>query len=103
MKTRITLDAVYTASDNLVVREIEEVVVIIPLVSGNDDTENKPYILNTTGKAIWKKMNGRKNLKNIVADLAAEFKMPAGVIEKDVTGFVRKLLKRKMLVEIPRT
>jgi hypothetical protein len=103
MKTQISLDAVYTVSDNVVVREVEDVAVIIPFVSGNDDTKQEPYILNTTGMAVWKRLDGKRSLKNIVAALAAEFKMPAGMIEKDVTGFVRKLLKRKMLVEVLRT
>jgi hypothetical protein len=103
MKTKIPLDAVYKASDDVVVREIEDVAVIIPCMSVTNDTEKEPYMLNTTGKAVWKKLDGRRNLKNVVAALAAEFKMPAGVIEKDVTGFVRKLLKWKMLVEVLKT
>jgi hypothetical protein len=100
MKTKIPLDAVYKASDNVVVREVEDLIIIIPLKSDADNTETKPFILNATGQAVWKKLDGRKKIKNIVAALAAEFKMPAGVIEKDVTGFVRKLLKRKMLIEV---
>lgn len=103
MKTKITLDAVYKASDDVVVREIEDVLVIIPFVTKNDDTKYEPFIFNTTGQAVLKRLNGKRSLKNVVAALAAEFKIPARVIEKDVTGFVRKLLKRKMLVEVLRT
>ena len=58
-------------------------------------------ILNTTGQAIWHKLNGRASLKDIVKDLAAEFNAPAKVIEKDVIGFVEKLLIREMLIEVP--
>ena len=97
MKTQITLDAVYEASGDVVVREVENEIIIIPFASGFDDTENEPYILNTTGQAIWHKLNGRRSLKDIVKDLAAEFNAPAKVIEKDVIGFVEKLLIRKML------
>jgi hypothetical protein len=93
------MDAVYSASNTIVVRQVEDLLIIIPLTSDIDDTDNKPYILNATGQIIWRQLNGRKNLKKIVADLAAEFKMPARVIKKDVTGFVLELLKRKMLVK----
>lgn len=97
------MDAVYSASDTIVVRQVEDLTIIIPLTPGIDDTENKPYILNATGQIIWKQLNGRKKLNKIVTDLAATFKMPVGVIKKDVTGFVRELLNRKMLVKIAKT
>ena len=103
MKTKITPDAVYAESDGVVAREIENEIILIPFASRADDTENEPYILNTTGQTIWQKLDGIKSLKDIVADLTAEFKAPAGEIEKDVKGFVQKLLKRKLLVKVSGT
>ena len=100
MKTQITLDAVYKVSGDVVVREVECELIIIPFATGFDDTENEPCILNATGQAIWQKLNGRKSLKDIVKDLAAEFKAPAKVIEKDVVEFAEKLLTRKMLIDV---
>lgn len=87
-------------SGNVVVREIDDEIIIIPFASGIDNTGNEPSILNKTGQAVWQRVDGRRRMKDIVADLAAEFQTPAGVIEKDVIVFVKKLLKRKMLVEI---
>lgn len=101
MKKQISPDDVYSASDDVVVRTVENSIVIIPLTSGTGDTENKPYLLNTTGQLVWKRLNGRRNLKSVIAVLASEFETPARVIEKDVTDFVRKLLKKKILVAIP--
>ena len=103
MKTKIKLDAVYAASGNVVVREVESEMIIIPFASGVDDAENEPYFLNTIGQVIWQRLEGRRSLKDIVKDLAAEFKTPVKVIEKDVIGFVEKLLMKKMLVEVPET
>jgi hypothetical protein len=101
MKTQITLDAVYDVSGDVVVREVENETIIIPFASGLDDSENEPCILNTTGQAVWHKLNGRASLKDIVKDLAAEFNAPSKVIEKDVIGFVEKLLIREILIEVP--
>ncbi|PKN37740.1 MAG: hypothetical protein CVU62_08430 [Deltaproteobacteria bacterium HGW-Deltaproteobacteria-2] len=103
MKTKIKPDAVYVASGDVVVREVESEMIIIPFASGVNDSENEPYFLNTTGQVIWQSLDGRKSLKEIIMDLAAEFKVPVKVIEKDVIGFVEKLLMRKMLVEVSGT
>jgi len=89
MKTQVILDAVYAASSNVVVREIQDEIIILPFASGIDDTENEPYILNTTGQVVWQRLDGIKRIKDIVADLAAEFDTPAGVIEKDVIAFIK--------------
>ena len=100
MKTKIKLDARYAASGDVVVRKVERDVIILPFASGVDDAENEPYFLNATGQIIWRRLDGRRSLKEIVADLAAEFKAPIKVIEKDVIEFVEKLLRRKMLREV---
>jgi hypothetical protein len=100
MKTKIKLDAVYAASRDVVVREVEREMIIIPFASGVDDSENEPYFLNATGQVIWQRLDGRRSLKDIVKDLAAEFNTPVKVIEKDVIGFVEKLLMKKMLIEV---
>ncbi len=103
MKTQIKMDAIYVASNNVVVREVENSTVIIPIAFETDDTEDQPYTLNATGQLIWRRLNGETNLKIIIADLATEFKMPIKLIEKDVTTFLKKLMKMKMIVEISPT
>ncbi|KQC08334.1 MAG: hypothetical protein APR62_04880 [Smithella sp. SDB] len=103
MKTKINMDAVYMASSNVVVREVEGEMIIIPFSFGVDDTENEPYFLNATGKVIWQRLNRRKKLKDIVKNIAAEFKTPVKVIEKDVVGFVENLLIKNMLVKVSKT
>lgn len=103
MKTKINMDAVYTASDGVVVRKVGSEMVIIPFASGVDDAENEPHFLNATGQIIWQRLDGRRRLKDVVKDLAAEFKTPVKVIKKDVAGFVKKLLMRNMLIEIRKT
>jgi hypothetical protein len=90
----------YTVSENVVAREIEEELIIVPLVSGMGDLEDELYSLNETGKAIWKKLDGTRDLQAIAAELAAEWDAPPGEVEEDVMGLTRELLERGMLVEI---
>jgi len=103
MKKNINPDAVYAASDSIVVRLVEDQIVLLsvePGGSGGDDADNEPYFLNTTGRIIWRKMDGSKKLKDVVKALAAEFRAPAKIIEKDVASFVEKLVERKFLVMV---
>lgn len=103
MKAKINMDALYKASSNVVVRKVENEMIIIPFASGADDAVDDPYFLNVTGQIIWQRLNGRKRLKDLVEELATEFKTPTKIIEKDVISFVEILLIRKMLVEVPAT
>jgi hypothetical protein len=99
MKSKVNLDAVYVPSDDLVCREIEGELIIVPLVAGIGDMEDELFTLNETGRAIWARLDGKKSLKAIAAELADEYEAPRGEIEKDVIGLAEEFLKRKMIVE----
>jgi len=101
METKVCLDTAYVPSRDVVAREIEGELIIVPLVAGIGDVEDELFTLNETGRAIWKRLDGKRNLKKVVKELSVEFKTPAGEIERNVVGFVEDLLKRRMLVEAP--
>jgi hypothetical protein len=100
MVTTIRMDAVYAPSDDVVAREIEGELIIIPLVAGIGDMEDELYTLNQEGKAIWNRLDGVRNLQGVVAALAEDYDAPPGEIETDVLGLVEELVRRRMLVEI---
>ena len=100
MDVKISLDSAYAVSEDVVAREIEGEVIIVPLTAGIGDMEDELYTLNETGKAVWAKLDGRKVLREVVEDLTAQFEGPLEDIREDVTGFVTELVKRKILVEI---
>jgi len=89
----------YAVSENVVGREIEGELIIVPLVSGMGNLEDELYTLNESGKAIWKKLDGTRKLKTVAEELAAEWDAPPEEIEEDVMGLARELLARGMLVE----
>lgn len=95
------MDQVYTPSDDIVAREIEGELIIVPLVSGIGDLDDELFTLNESGKAIWKLLDGKRTLGEIITALSTEFDAPVGEIERDVLGLVKELLRRRMLVEIP--
>jgi hypothetical protein len=99
MSAKIDLNAAYAPSDEIVAREIEGEIIIVPIAAGIGDMEDELFTLNETGKAVWKQLDGATNLRSVIASLAGEFEAPPAEIEEDVLGIVGELLKRRMLVD----
>jgi coenzyme PQQ biosynthesis protein PqqD len=100
MMENIHNDTVFTISEDVVAREIEGELIIVPLVAGIGDLEDELFTLNETGKAIWKQIDGKNNVETIIANLMQVYKAEREEIEQDVLGLVAELAKRKMVVEI---
>ena len=100
MKTKVDRSGIYIPSDDVVVREIEGELIIVPLVSGIGNIEDELFTLNETGRAIWERLDGKKSLKSLAKELSAEYEAPEGEIERDLIGLVQELLKRRMLVDV---
>lgn len=98
METQVTMDTICAPSEDVVAREIEGELIIVPLVAGIGDTDDELYTLNETGKAIWSRLDGEKSLRAVVEELSKEFSASPGEIEKDVLGLMTELARRKMVV-----
>jgi hypothetical protein len=98
MESPITIDTICERSEDVVAREIEGELIIVPLASGIGDMEDELYTLNDTGKAIWNRLDGVHSLRQITGELAAGYSAPDGDIERDVLGLTEELVRRKMLV-----
>jgi hypothetical protein len=99
METSVSLDKSYKPSEDVVAREVQGEFIIVPITSGVGDLEDEIFSLNETGRAIWDKLDGKKNLKNIAAGLSEDFEAPVEEIEKDCLGLLDELLKRRMVIE----
>lgn len=103
MRQVIREDGIYTPSDNIVAREIEGELIIIPLIGGIADVDEELFSLSPTGYAIWIRLDGKKTVEQICSDLAAEYNIPITQITPDVCGFLQELFQRQMLCEIEST
>ncbi len=92
------LDLIYVPSEDVVARIIEDELIIVPLVAGVGDADEELYTMNETGKAIWMRLDGKKTLREVAADLSNEFIAIPEVIEKDIIGLIEELSNRKMVV-----
>lgn len=97
--TEIRMEAAYIPSEDVVAREIEGELIIVPLAAGIGDLEDELYTLNETGKVLWARLDGKSTLREIARGLAEEYAAPPGEIEEDIRGLVEELVRRRMLVE----
>lgn len=98
MKT-FDLEDCLVPSEDIVSREIEGELIIVPLVSGIGSIDDELFSLNETGRSIWKNLDGKKTVKQVVDLLAEEYDAPKTEIEMDVIGLVEELVNRRIFVE----
>ena len=99
MEQKVRIDSIYIPSEDIVARIIQDELIIVPLVSGIADVEDDLFTLNETGRAIWDRLDGKRNLKKIAECLSEEFDSTIQKLEEDVVGFVQELVNRKILIE----
>ena len=97
----VKLDRTYVPSEDIVAREIEGELIIVPLAAGVGDMEDELYSLNDTGSEIWRRLDGKADLQAVVSALCDEYKADPDVVGPDVVGLVEELLKRRIVVEKP--
>ena len=102
MEQKVSLEKIYAPSQDVVARQVQGEFIIIPITSGIGDLEDEIFTLNETGRAIWDRLDGKKNLKQVAKDLSTDFDAESDAIEKDLLGLTQELIKRKMLVEVGR-
>jgi len=100
MEVDINPNKIYRKSEDIVARDVHGEFIIIPVIAGIGDLEDELFTLNNTGRDIWDRLDGRKKLREIGKDLSREFDEPLKEIEKDITGFVRELVGRRIVIEV---
>ncbi|MDP3397214.1 MAG: PqqD family protein [Methanoregula sp.] len=96
----ITLESICKPSEDVVSREIEGELIIVPITSGIGDMEDELYTLNETGRAIWDRLDGKLSLGDIAKALTEEYDAPPGDIGRDVQGIAAELVRRRIVVAV---
>lgn len=90
------MNRVFQHTENLVVKEIGDEKVLIPLRSNVADME-QIYTLNETAAFIWEKMDGNSNLDEIIRNLVEEYDVDYETARADVEDFVNEM--REFLIQ----
>jgi hypothetical protein len=96
-----TLESICMPSEDVVAREIEGDVVIVPLAAGIGDADDELYTLNETGRDVWQKLDGQLTIGGVAAALAEEYDAPRAQLEADVLGFAAEMVRRGILMVRP--
>lgn len=99
MSQAIAMKDVFEPSEDIVAREIEGEIIIIPLVAGIGDAEDNLYTLNPTGRDVWRLMDGKNTVLDAVNILAERYKAGAAVIEEDVKGLLSEFFERRFIIK----
>ncbi len=89
--------SIVTPSGDVVAREIEGELIIVPLRAGVGDLEDELYALNDTGKAVWELLDGERTVAQVVDVLDAGFDASRDEIERDVQGLLEELRARSIV------
>ena len=98
-KSKPGLNKAYAASPDVVAREIEGELIVVPISALPGGTGDDLYTFNESGRAIWRRLDGRATLAGIAAALAEEYRTDREAVERDVLGLVSELLSRGIVIE----
>jgi hypothetical protein len=96
---KIRMDMIFSHSSDVVSREIDGALIIVPLTAGVGDMEDDLFSMNETGTEIWNMLDGTKTVQEVVEALTRKYRAEPEELEQDVAGIVMELFKRRMLVE----
>lgn len=93
MEANLSYDSICVPARDIIACEVEGNIILLPLVAGVGDFDDKICTLSETGWAIWQKLNEEQTLGQVIERLAEEFSLPTDEIGKDVLGFVSEMVR----------
>lgn len=87
---------VFKKSDNVVTREIEGKVILMPLYKSSRDL-NYIYTMNDTASSAWALIDGKSSIGDIKSRLLESFDVSEERIEKELAEFIKDLKSIKAI------
>lgn len=87
----VTLDSFPVPNRQVQGRQLDnEAVLVLP-------DKGQVKVLNEVGAAIWALMDGTRTVRQIAAQIAAEYGQPPAVVEADALDFARELVAKGVI------
>lgn len=81
----------------LVEREIEGELLVIPIMAGVGDADANLYSFNEQGAAIWKLMDGTRSVGEIADAICAEYEVAREQVIREIITFCEDMLSRNLI------
>ena len=91
-------DKSYKKKGDVVSRDIADETILVP-VRGKLADMQKIFSLNPTAEYIWKNLDGKMKLNDILKDVIAHFDVDQDEAKKDVFEFVNELINADLIEE----
>jgi hypothetical protein len=92
----VQTDARFIRNREVVSRQIEGELVIVPIRRGVGDL-NSLYTLNPVGSALWEFMNEGHTIPEMVNRVCDEFEVTTAQAKADIQAFLDSLLEEKLI------
>ena len=89
---------VLTKQTELVEREIEGELLLIPIMAGVGDADANLYSFNNQGADIWKLIDGTRTIGEIADALCAEYEVTREQALQETLAFAESLLEKKLVL-----
>lgn len=90
----------YAPNADFVQRNVAGECLLIPIHRQLADV-NSLYVLNETGAAVWRRLDGKRSLREIADDLSREFDVTVEQVDKDLLVLIEDLLSIQAIRETP--
>lgn len=97
----MTPTAIYTRHPDYVQRDVAGECILVPIRRTLTEA-NSIYVLNETGAALWKRIDGQRTAQDIVADFCNEYEAATDQVTKDFTLLLDDLLSIQAVEEMVR-
>ena len=97
----MTPTAIYTRHPDYVQRDVAGECILVPIRRTLTEA-NSIYVLNETGAALWKRIDGQRTAQDIMTDFCNEFDVATDQLAKDFTSLLDDLLSIQAVEEIAR-
>lgn len=91
---------IYCPSGEVVCRTIADETILVP-ISGNLANMERIFTLNEVGASIWRLMDGKKSVQEILREIIGEFDVTEDQLGSDMAEFIEKLKVSNLIVEQP--
>ncbi len=93
-----TRESLCAPARDVMTRQIEGDLIIVPLDSGVGDGESALYTLNETAQVIWQQLDGQRTLGEIADALAHQYGADAEIVTADVLALVALMIWHGVVV-----
>ncbi|MDZ4856103.1 MAG: PqqD family protein [Nitrospirota bacterium] len=97
----MTPTAIYSRHPDYVQRDVAGECILVPIRRTLTEA-NSIYVLNETGAALWRRIDGQRTAQDIVTDFCGEYEVATDQLTQDFTSLLDDLLSIKAVEEVTR-